>query len=211
MPKEEFKKVLKKDKKLKAVCDLIDRKNSILDFQHKAIGIEKEKFSYLLQQVLDEEKVLKIMPKTLDGFFKVCFTLSHLEKVPINASLWLVYLLSFLNKQLNAYQIFQMVYSLDFLYSKIDLKKNEIDKLIEGIKSLYRKIHQFSKANGSFQSDKTIAPLEDTRYSLFAINVLEDLTQDVLFYYENNIDLRPVSKIYQTIPQVDKTFGFIKK
>ena len=211
VPKEKFKKVLKKDKKLKAVCNLIDKKNTILDFQHEAIEIEKEKFSYLLQQVLDEKKVLKIMPKTLDGFFKVCFTLSHIDKTPVNASLWLVYLLSFLSQKLNSYEIFQLVYSLDFLYSKVDLKKNEIDKLVEGIKSLHKKLQQFSKTNGSFQSDKTIAPLEDTRYSLFAINILEDLTQDILFYYGNNVGLKPVNKIYQTIPQIGETFEFIKK
>ena len=211
VPKEKFKKVLKTDKKLTTVCNLMDKKNKILDFQHEAIEIEKEKFSYLLQQVLDEEKVLKIMPKTLAGFFKVCFTLSHLDKTPINASLWLVYLLSFLNKQLNSYEIFQMIYSLDFLYSKVDLKKNEVDKLVEGVKSLHENLRKFSKANGSFQSSKTIAPLEDTRYSIFAINILEDLTQDVLFYYENNVNLKPISRIYQTIPQIDETFMFITK
>ena len=211
VPKDKFKKVLKKDKKLKAVCNLIDKKNHILDFQHKTIEIEKEKFSHLLQQVLDEEKVLKIMPKTLDGFFKVCFTLSHLEKTPVNASLWLVYLLSFLSQKLNSYKIFQLVYSLDFLYSKVDLKKNEIDKLVEGVKVLHKNLRKFSKTNGSFQSSNTIAPLEDTRYSLFTINIIEDLTQDILFYYENNISWKPINKIYQTIPQVNKTFEFIKK
>ena len=211
VPKERFKKFLKKDKKLNSVCDLIDKKNKILDFQHEAIEKEKENFSHLLQQVLDEEKVLKIMPKTLDGFFKVCFTLSHLEKTPVNASLWLVYLLSFLSQKLNSYKIFQLIYSLDFLYSKVDLKKNEIDKLVEGIKSLHKKLKQFSKTDGSFQSDKSLAPLEDTRYSLFAINILEDLTQYILFYYEDDIGLKPVSKIYQTVLQIDKTFRFIKK
>lgn len=211
VPKEKFKKVLQKDKKLNAVCDLIDKKVTILDFQHEAIEKEKEKFSHLLQQVLDEEKVLKIMPKTLDGFFKVCFTLNHLEKTPVNASLWLIYLLSFLSQKLNSYKIFQLVYSLDFLYSQVDLKKNEINKLAEGIKSLHKKLKQFSKPDGSFQSSKAIAPLEDTRYSLFAINILEDLTQDILFYYDGNFNLKPVSRIYQTISQIDKTFRFIIK
>ena len=209
VPKEKFKKVLQKDKKLSVVCDLIDKKNKILDFQHEAIEKEKEKISHLLQQVLDEEKVLKIMPKTLDGFFKVCFTLSHLDKTPVNASLWLVYLLSFLSQKLNSYKIFQLVYSLDFLYSKVDLEKNEIDKLVEGIKSLHKKLQQFSKTDGSFQSDKKLSPLEDTRYSLFAINILEDLAQDILFYYGDNADLKPVGRIYQTVPEMNKTFQFI--
>ncbi len=209
VPKEKFKKILKKDKKLKAVCDLIDKKTAVLDFQHKAIEQEKEKLSYILQQVVDEKKVLKIIPKTLDGFFKVCFTLNHLEKTPVNAGLWLVYLLSFLGQKLNSHKIFQLVYSLDFLYSKIDLKKNEVGILIKGIISLHKKLKQFSKPNGSFQSDKTLAPLEDTRYSLFAINILEDLTQDILFYYKKTAGLKPINKIYQTVPVIDKTFKFI--
>ena len=100
---------------------------------------------------------------------------------------------------------------MDFLYSKVDLKKNEINKLVEGIKSIQVKIKQFAKTDGSFQSSKTIAPLEDTRYFLFTINILEDLTQDILFYYGNNSKLKPVKKIYESISQVDETFKFIKK
>ena len=95
--------------------------------------------------------------------------------------------------------------------AKVDLKKNEINKLVEGIKSLHKKLKQFSKPDGSFQSSKTIAPLEDTRYSLFAINILEDLTQDILFYYGSNLRLTPVSRIYQIVSGIDKTFQFIKK
>ena len=207
--KKVFEKTLQKDKKLKMICDVINKKNTILEFQNKTIEIEKEKFSYLLQKVLDDEKILTIIPKTLDGFFKICFTLSHLQKIPVNASLWLIYLLSFLNKHLNSYEIFQMIYSLDFLYSKVKLKPNEVAKLIEGLKTLVKRIKEFSNNNGSFQSDKTLSPLEDTRYSIFAINILEDLTQDILFYYEGNADLKPITRIYQTISNVKKTFEFI--
>ena len=209
VPREKIKKVLHEDKRLNAVCDLIDKKNRILDFQHEVIAIEKEKLSYVLQQVLDEDKVLKIIPKTLDGFFKVCFTLSHLEKIPVNISLWLIYLLSFLNKKLNSYETFQIIYSLDFLYSKTDLRRNELHKLVEGIQSFHKKLQVFAKSDGSFQSDKTLAPLEDTRYCLFTINILEDLIQDILFYYEDDVGLKPISRIYQTITQIDKTFEFI--
>ena len=208
--KEKFKKILKTDKRLIEVCNLIDKKNKILDFQHEAIEKEKEKFSYLLQQVLDENKILKIIPKTLEGFYKVCFILSHLEKTPDNANLWLVYLLSFLEQKIDSYKIFQLVYSLDFLYSKIDLEKNEVDKLVQGIQLLQEKLNLFSQADGSFQSSKTLAPLEDTRYSLFAINILEDLIQDILLYYDNHIGLEPIKRIYQDIPQLDKTSEFIE-
>lgn len=209
VPKNKFKIILRKDKDLKVVCDIIDKKIAILDFQHKAIEIEKEKLSYLLQQVIDEEKILKIIPKTIDGFFKVCFILNHIEKFPINANLWLIYILSFSNTKLNSLELFQLIYCLDFLYSKIELQKNEIEKLVESLKQIQNQINIFSKSDGSYQSDKTISPLEDTRYSLFSINILEDLIQDVLYYYGNDIDLKPIIRIYQNVPYIEKTFEFI--
>ena len=106
--------------------------------------------------------------------------------------------------------MFQLIYSLDFLYSEVELKKNEINKLVEGIKIIYKQLKTFSKPDGSFHSDKKIAPLEDTRYCLFSINILEDLTQDILFYYGNQTSLTPIRKIYQTIPNIKNTFKFIQ-
>lgn len=151
------------------------------------------------------------MPKTLDGFFKVCFILNHIEKTPVNAGVWLVYLLSFVEQRLCSYEWFQLIYSLDFLYANIELKENELVRLVDGLKRAYDKALSFAKSDGSFQSDKTLSPLEDTRYSLFVINVVEDLIQDVLFYYGNALDLKPVTRIYQGIPQIDKTYAFITK
>lgn len=209
VPKNKFKRILKKDKDLKDICQTIDRKIAILDFQHQTIEIEEEKLSYLLQQVIDKEKVLKIIPKTLDGFFKVCFVLNHIEKTPVNVNLWLVYLLSFLGQKLNSYELFQLIYSLDFLYPRIELKKNELSRLIEGLIKTDERIGKFAEPDGSFRSDKKIAPLEDTRYSLFVINILEDLIQDVLYYYGDGIKLTPVSKIFQNIPHLAKTYKFI--
>jgi len=209
--RDKFKRVLKKNKNLEIVCDLIDKKIALLDFQHKAIELEEKKLSCLLQQVIDENKILKIIPKTLNGFFKVCFILSNIDKTPANSNLWLVYLLSFLDQKLNSYELFQLVYSLDFLYSKVELKKNELNKLIDGIKLTEIQVSKFCKSNGSYQSGKTIAPLEDTRYSLFVINILEDLNQDILYYYENNIKLKPITKIYQSVLQINKTYEFISK
>ena len=207
---DDFKKVLKKDIRLNSICDLINKKNEILNFQHTAIEKEKEKFSSILQQVIDEEKILKIMPKNLDGFFKVCFILNHIEKFPVNAGIWIVYLLSFLSQKINSYNIFQLIYSLDFLYSRVELQKNEMSKLLDGIRILYKKLKQFSRPDGSFYSDKEIAPLEDTRYCLFAINILEDLTQDILFYYGEQANFLPIKKIYQSIPHIESAVRFIQ-
>jgi hypothetical protein len=210
VPKARFEKVLRKDASLKKVCSLIDKKITILDFQHQAIEIEEEKLSHLLQQVVDEEKILKILPKTLDGFFKVCFVLNHIEKVPINCNLWLIYALSFLNQPLNSYQMFQLIYSLDFLYSNTELEKNGIKEMAKGLKRINKIVSGFSKPDGSFHSDKTLSPLDETRYSLFVINIVEDLTQDLLYYCGDNAGLNPITRIYQILPDAGKTYEFIK-
>jgi hypothetical protein len=68
-----------------------------LDFQHQLIEINKESLSRLLQSVIDEKKIVKIIPKDLDSFFKVCFILDNINKVPENANLWLIYILIYIN------------------------------------------------------------------------------------------------------------------
>ncbi|MFN3135695.1 MAG: hypothetical protein ACK44H_09035, partial [Candidatus Kryptonium sp.] len=69
VPRSKFEKLLLPDKGLKKVCEVIDAKNFILNFQHELIDINKEKLSHLLQGVIDENKIVKIVPKDLDSFF----------------------------------------------------------------------------------------------------------------------------------------------
>ncbi len=205
-----FNKIMSSDKNLIGVCDMIDKKTKILDFQHDAINVSKNQLSYLLQQVIDENKIVKIMPKTLDGFFKVSFILNHIEKFPENANMWLVYLLSYADQKLNSYELFQLVYCLDFLYPKIELKENELKTVVKNIKQILERINSFSRNDGSYQSDKTIPPLEDTKYCLFCINIIEDLIQDLLFYYGDKIEgLKPIESIYENVKDIDKTYSFI--
>lgn len=207
--KEVFDKLMKEDETLAEVCDIIDKKTKILDFQHNAINASKNQLSYLLQQVVDENKIVKIMPKTLEGFFEVCFILNHIDKFPENANMWLVYLLSYADEELNSYELFQLIYCLDFLYPKIELKENELKTVVKNIQQILERIKSFSKNDGSYQSDKTLPPLEDTRYCLFCINIMEDLIQDLLFYYGNDVGLKPIQRIYENLKDLDKTYSFI--
>ena len=89
--------------------------------------------------------------------------------------------------------------------------RKDMKQKSEGVTFLYKRLKQFSKPNGSFQSSKIISPLDDTKYALFTINILEDLTQDILFYYGPQPALKPIKKIYQTVPFVEKTFEFIQE
>jgi len=210
VPKEKFERLLKPDSALKNFCQRIEAKNFILSFQHALIDISKDKLSYLLQGVIDENKIVKIIPKDLDSFFKVCFILDNLNKIPQNANLWLIYLLSYINKDVSLEDISKIVYCIDFLYSKIELKPNELSQLISKIKELKENIDGFYQTDGSYRSSLKVSPLDETRYALFSINLLEDLIQDMIFYYGIN-DLKPIKKIYEHVKDVEKTYKLIKE
>jgi len=211
VPKEKFERLLKPDSALKGICERIEAKNFILNFQHSLIDINKDKLSYLLQGVIDENKIVQIIPKDLESFFKVCFIMDNLDKIPQNANLWLIYLLSYINKDISLGDISKIVYCIDFLYSKIELKPNEISQLVSKIKELKEKIDGYSQDDGSYRSSLTASPLDETRCALFSINLLEDLIQDLIYYYSDYVDgLQPIKKIYESVKNVDKTFKLIK-
>ena len=210
VPKEKFERLLKPDNNLKSLCQRIDAKNFIPNFQHALIDINKDRLSYLLQGVIDENRIVKIIPKDLDSFFKVCFILDNLNKIPQNANLWLIYLLSYINKDLSLEDISKIVYCIDFLYSKIELKQNELTQLISKIKELKKKIEELYQSDGSYKSTLTSSPLDETRYALFSINLLEDLIQDMIYYYSVT-ELEPIKKIYENVGYVEKTYRLIKE
>ncbi|MGQ9603241.1 MAG: hypothetical protein ACUVUU_03430 [bacterium] len=209
VPKAKFERLLRSDPSLEDVCQRIDAKNSILNFQHALIDINKEKLSYLLQGVIDENRIVKIIPKDLDSFFKVCFILDSLSKIPQNASLWLVYLLSYISDRISLEEVSKIVYCIDFLYSKIEMKPNELAQLVRTVKELMGKIKEFRQNDGSYRSSLGASPLDETRYALFSINLLEDLVQDMVYYYSVT-ELKPVKKIYENVVNVDKTYELIK-
>ncbi len=209
VPKDDFEKLLKYDKSLNQICENIEAKNYLLNFQHELIDINKERLSHLLQGVIDEKKIVKIIPNDLESFFRVCFILDSIDKIPKNANLWLVYLLSYIRDDLKLEEISKIVYCIDFLYSKIKLKQNELDQLVRKVVDLLEKIKGFYKEDGSYRSSLKSSPLEETRYALFSINLLEDLIQDIIFYYGVE-DLKPIKKIFENVADVKRTYMLLK-
>ena len=207
--RDKFEKLLVTDNSLEEICKRIDVKNFILNFQHELIDINKDRLSYLLQVVIDENKIVRIIPNDLNSFFKVCFILDNINKIPQNANLWLVYLLSYVNKDVLLEDISKIVYCIDFLYSKIELSPNELTQLVDKIKELFKKIKILYKEDGSYRSSLKASPLDETRYALFSINLLEDLTQDILFYCSTP-ELKPIKKIYENIDNIEKTYGLLR-
>lgn len=210
VPKNKFLKIFEKDTKLEKIIKTINAKNKILYFQHELININKERLAYLLEKVVDEEKIVEIIPNDLNSFFKICFILDNLNKIPKNANLWFVYLTSFISENFSSEEMFEIVYCLDFLYSKINLKTNEINILEEKIKKSVNWLKNHEQKDGTFKTSAKISPLEDTRYCLFIANILEDLTQDSLFYYQPK-NLLPITRIYQILSNPLQTAKFIEE
>jgi hypothetical protein len=197
------------DESLKTIWDSITVKFFILEFQHELINISKENLSHLLQKVIDENQIVKIIPKDLDSFFKICFMLDNLNKFPQNANIWLIYLLSYINSNLRLDDLAKIVYCINFLYLKIELMSNEIAQLILNIKNILEIIKTYRHDDGSYRSSLSISPLEETRYALFSINLLEDITQDIIFYY-NAPQLKPITKFYENVEDIKKTYLLLK-
>jgi hypothetical protein len=153
---------------------------------------------------------MNIIPNNLESFFEVCFILDNFNKVPHNTNLWLIYLLSYIKDEISLDEIAKIMYSIDFLYSKIELKINELNQLIGKIKQLGEIIDKYYQNDGTYRSSLKESPLEETRYALFSLNLLEDLIQDIIYTYSIK-EFKPIKKIYQSIQNIEKTYQLIKK
>ncbi|HOQ83894.1 MAG TPA: hypothetical protein PLT80_06545 [Candidatus Syntrophosphaera thermopropionivorans] len=208
VPKDKFEKILKYDPGLEQICNQIDIKTYILNFQHSLIDIYKDKLSFLLQSVIDEDKIINIIPNELESYFEVCFILDNLNKVPHNANLWLVYLLSYITEGISLNEIAKILYCIDFLYSKIELKPNELNQLINKIKQMQKIINKYYQNDGTYRSSLKESPIEETRYALFSLNLIEDLIQDIIYTYSVKT-FKPIKKIYQSLKNIEKTYHII--
>ena len=91
------------------------------------------------------------------------------------------------------------------------MRENELKSLVSTINKIKVLLKSFKRLNGSYHSDKRFSPIEDTQYALFVINILEDITQDILFYYDSSLDLTPISKIFEDVRNIDKSFLFVSR
>jgi len=136
------------------------------------------------------------------------FYLDHLKKVPENAKLWLIYLLSYSNTKLKLKDIARLVYSIDFVYSKIQqFEENELNELTDKIEKLINLINSYyDPKKGLYAFSIYESPLEETRYALFSINLLEDVIQYSIYYH--NTRFKPITKIYQCVFNLDELLSF---
>ncbi|MBI5573645.1 MAG: hypothetical protein HY919_03720 [Elusimicrobia bacterium] len=202
----------KEDKELEKIWSTINIKNRLLEFQHQKIEKIKEELSYLLQQIIDEEKIVQIIPKSLESFFRICFILDSIGKIPKNANLWLIYVLHFFNENPTSEELTKIIYSVDFLYSKTSLTQSGLKTFADFLKQVLSNIKNFQQNDGSYKTNKNLSPIEETRNMIFCINLLEDLIQDILYYYpeeSQNFGLKPIEKIFENVGSIEKVYEFI--
>lgn len=182
----------------------------VIKFSTRTDRPNQRYFFHTLTKNVDEDKIVKIIPNTLRGFFEVCFLLDVLDKQPEAVNEWLANILSYISEDLTSEDLYKIVYSMDFLYTKASLQEHELTRLVASINSVFNRIASFAQIDGSYRSDINSSPLDETRNCLFAINLLEDLSQDILHYYKYRKNLKTIEKIYQTVPNVTRTSQFIQ-
>ena len=193
-------------KAIRVVADKI----YLLEYQAQFREQEDRQLSRELQQVVDEEKLLSIVPRTLEGFYRVCYLLDKIGKRPDAPGVWLVYLLSFFNDGMRPADFARYIYALDFLYFHCPgLPENEQAALQPAIEQALGYIGRRTKAAaGALALDPRESPLEETRQILFALNLLEDIKQHAAV--KLGLDLARAGKIFELLPDSSKTADYIR-
>lgn len=197
---------------LKQVITVVDNKNYLLEFQSKFMEQEAHQLSRELQQVIDEERLLSIVPRTLDGFYRVCFLLEKIGKQPDAPGVWMVYLMSFFNDNMKTADFARYIYALDFLYFKCrSVQENERIALEKAIKQAMVYIgERFTTAGENvFTADPNEVPIESLRQILFAVNLLEDIRQDVAVNLE--VVVPKATTIFEMVPDVSLITNYIRR
>lgn len=197
---------------MKQVITVVDNKNYLLEFQSEFMKQEAHQLSRELQQVVDEERLLSIVPRTLDGFYWVCFLLEKIGKQPDAPGVWMVYLMSFFNDNMKTADFARYIYALDFLYFKcLSVQENERIALGKAIKQAMVYIEErFTTAGGNvFATDPNEAPIEVMRQVIFAVNLLEDIRQDVAVNLK--VAVPKVSTIFEMVPDVSLIANSIRR
>ena len=195
---------------LAKTIQVVDDKNYLLEFQGQFREQENQRLARELQQVVDEEKLLSIVPRTLDGFYRVCYLLDKIGKGPEAPGVWLVYLVSFFTDALRAVDFARYSYALDFVYfNRSDLHENERAALQRAIEQAIGYVRRRANTDtGALARDPQAAPLEETRQILFAVNLIEDIKQDAAV--KLGLNLTTAEKIFDLLPDAAKTAGYIR-
>lgn len=211
VPRDVFAKRFTKDSALAEIVENINKKNDLLEYQSKLYEQESNRLSAELQKIIDEDKQFSISSKDISGFYESCFLMNRLNRIPDNRNLWIVYLASYLNEDLNSQELFQLMFALDYLYSSIAiLQENELEVVVDSIKAAARLLRDHS--NTDFRTASHLSLDDEARNYLFSINLWEDISQDIIFNYKSDTydpGLKPTRKIFESVANFDKLYSIV--
>ena len=209
VPKSTFEGILKEGHgNLKAAITSTDNKNILLKAQTQYLLSDTNKFSCELQEAVDKDKLITIMPKTLEGFYRVCFLLERMDENPKQAGIWLIYLTSLFRKGISPDEIAMWMFAFDFLYFRCDtLQDNEIKTVNEILDKIREEIKSWQYQEGAFTRDPNISRMHETFAIIHVANLFEDIQQDFFVHYKSG---RKVNRIFEILPDAAEIAAFIQ-
>jgi hypothetical protein len=195
---------------LEPVLLTIDLKNQLLEFQNSLFDIVADELSSVLQTVIDENQLVSIVPETLEGFFQVCFLMTVLGKELKNKKMWLSYLASFTDLLTDSRRLYQLMFSLDFLYFVLPPDRQVLKIVEEPLRRVEQRITEWQGPQG-FTSSPHLSPLREVQYSLASLNMLEDIIQDASYYVGLPPGLRPVTTIFDRITYLQDVAAIVSR
>lgn len=197
------------DDRLGEILEVVDAKKYLLDFQHKFITDQKSQLSSRLKRVVDENEKFEIVPNTIEGFFETCLIMNTIEGFPDNPDIWLIYLLTHLEREdLTPHKLAMIVFSIDFLYFGAIEKtfkfsdENQI-YILRGVDLMESHIQRFTW-NKSIINPR-VSLLEQVRQMLFVVSYFEDWRQHVAYKWNSvatSGSVRKAGKIFEDIPDL---------
>ena len=225
VPAELFRTKLKQDAALPQLIQRIDAKNTLLEFQHALYDKVKDDLQQQIEDAVSNGVDFRLVPGALEGFFEACVILEALKRCPDALDVWFQKASQFADEAATLEEIFRVSFCLDYLYFCKPVpsgasERTQADKWLKYLGNIFRtfieKVNRAYLGEGRFQSEPQKDCCEETRYALFAINVVEDMIQDIWHYYPeiaSNIQgfPTPIRQIYQSISNPAEIAEFVRE
>ncbi|MCS7301228.1 MAG: hypothetical protein NZ556_06710 [Fimbriimonadales bacterium] len=216
VPANVFRTQLQSDASLASLIRKIDAKNTLLDFQHELYEQQKELLKDQIEQAVMEDAEFALVPATSEGFYRACFILSAISRCPKHIETWINKAADFAESVQSLEQAFQAAFCLDYAYFCVPASQElNPTPFIQSINHLCGFVDRTHQPQRGVYSQGLADACAETRYALFVITVIEDMTQDILHYRGQSLGskhrLRPIHKIYQSVKQPLKVAQFIQR
>lgn len=195
------------DGRLAEILEVVEGKKYLLEFQHGFLSDQKDRLSSRLGRVVDEKEKFEIAPNTIKGLFETCLIMSSVERSPDDPDIWLIYLLTHLEKEdLTPFELAMIAFSIDFLYFGRLEKTSEFPTenriyILRGIDLMESHIQRFTWNQSSIDSKTSL--LEQVRQMLFVVSQFEDWRQHVAHAWDSIASsdaVRKARRIFEDIP-----------